>query len=261
MSEMPKKSVNSRPYLKTCELIYQLTSQRIGEKYRKWEADNPKYNTQSQFFPEDRKLIGRVLNCIRTKNNPYLITPRIQEAIIENLDFTDVNELYWGEDISEYFQHFFTILLLEIQEYKDYTKFWMGIPLSTESEITKFYLENQVPILEIDESYNQESEALIDQFINFTFNKISYFEFESAERLGYYREDELVYRMKRKPNKPKKDEEVDETKVDKKAKEYKNEILTFIELPKKLDVFVEKVFVPFISSICLDKLLESHIKR
>lgn len=83
MSEIPKKSVNSRPYLKTCELIYQLTSQRIGEKYRKWEADNPKYNTQSQFFPEDRKLIGRVLNCIRTKNNPYLITPRIQEAIID----------------------------------------------------------------------------------------------------------------------------------------------------------------------------------
>lgn len=70
-----------------------------------------------------------------------------------------------------------------------------------------------------------------------------------------------MYRMKRKPNKPKKDEEVDETKVDKKAKEYKNEILTFIELPKKLDVFVEKVFVPFISSICLDKRLESHIKR
>ena len=47
---MPKKSVNSRPYLKTCELIYQLASQRIGEKYRKWEADNPKYNTQSHFF-------------------------------------------------------------------------------------------------------------------------------------------------------------------------------------------------------------------
>lgn len=258
---MPKKSVNSRPYLKTCELIYQLASQRIGEKYRKWEADNPKYNTQSQFFPEDRKLISRVLNCRRTTNNPYLITPKIQEAIIENLDFTDVNELYWGEDISEYFQHFFTILLLEIQEYKDYTKFWMGIPLSTESEITKFYLENQVPILEIDESYNQESEALIDKFINFTFNKISYFEFESAERLGYYREDELVYRMKRKPNKPKKDEEVDEKKVDIKTKEYKNEILTFIELPKKLDIFVEKVFVPFISSICLDKRLESHIKR
>ena len=54
---MPKKSVNSRPYLKTCELIYQLASQRIGEKYRKWEANNPKYNTQSQFFPEDRKPI------------------------------------------------------------------------------------------------------------------------------------------------------------------------------------------------------------
>lgn len=180
---------------------------------------------------------------------------------MENLDFTDVNELYWGEDISEYFQQFFTILLLEIQEYKDYTKFWIGIPLSTESEITKFYLENQVPILEIDESYNQEYEALIDQFINFTFNKISYFEFESAKRLGYYREDELVYRTKRKPNKPKKDEEVDETKVDKKAKEYKNEVLTFIELPKKLDIFVEKVFVPFISSICLGKRLELHIKH
>lgn len=107
MSEMPKKSVNSRPYLKTCELIYQLASQRIGEKYRKWEADNPKYNTQSQFFPEDRKLIGRVLNCIRTKNNPYLITPKIQEAIIENLDFTDVNELYWGGRYFRVFSTFF----------------------------------------------------------------------------------------------------------------------------------------------------------
>lgn len=55
---MPKKSVNSRPYLKTCELIYQLTSQRIVEKYRKWKEDNLKYNTQSQFFPEDRKLVA-----------------------------------------------------------------------------------------------------------------------------------------------------------------------------------------------------------
>ena len=70
-----------------------------------------------------------------------------------------------------------------------------------------------------------------------------------------------MYRMKRKPNKPKKDEEVDEKKVDIKTKEYKNEVLTFIELPKKLDIFVEKVFVPFISSICLDKRLGSHIKR
>ena len=25
---------------------------KIGEKYRKWEANNPKYNTQSRFFPE-----------------------------------------------------------------------------------------------------------------------------------------------------------------------------------------------------------------
>lgn len=32
-------------------------------------------------------------------------------------------------------------------------------------------------------------------------------------------------------------------------------------MPKELDIFVEKVFVPFISSICLDKRLESHIKR
>lgn len=32
-------------------------------------------------------------------------------------------------------------------------------------------------------------------------------------------------------------------------------------MPKKLDIFVEKVFVPFISSICLDERLESHIKR
>lgn len=144
---------------------------------------------------------------------------------MEKLSFDDVNELYWGDDPNHYFQEFFTTLLLEAQEYKDYSHRWMKIPLSTEKEIADFYTGNRIPIIEIGESNNPDYLTLIDHFIDFTLNKMDYLDFAPDDKSPVYLEQGLVY---------KKDGE---------------ETLTFVQLPKKIDTFVEKVFITFITSI------------
>lgn len=227
MSEMKIKKGQSRSYNKSCSLIYELTSQRIREKYDIWAKKNTEFNTQSRFYPEDSKLIGKVMNNKRTDNNKYLITPAIQNAIMENLGFEDVNTLYWG-DVESYFQRLFTILLLEAQEYHDYSTYWQGISLSTEADISDFYKKNHFLLVDIRPTDNQMYKPLLDQFVDFTYNKIDYFRFDSVSRIGEYVEDEFIYKK----------DGVD--------------TLTFVRLPEKLDVFTGKVLIPFISSICLN---------
>lgn len=199
-------------------MIYKLASERISEKYLAWEKKNPEYNNQTGFYPNDSKLIGKVMACKRTVNNKYLLTPAIQEAIMENLDFTDVNELYWGNDVDLYFEELFTTLLLEAQTYRNYQKHWMGTPLATEIDIRNFYRSNRDLILGIVPFDNAEYKSLKDRFIDFTFNRVEYFEFDNEDRVGEYIEDEPV------------------------SHKDGAQTLTFVGLPKKLDIFVEKAF-------------------
>ncbi|MEK5056534.1 hypothetical protein MHH96_24505 [Niallia sp. FSL K6-0212] len=221
---------------KTCELIYKLASARISQKYGEWKKKQPNRGAMIEIYP-DRKLFGNVLNCIRTKkDNPYLLTIKLAKAIEERLDFHDLNEVYWGSDPESYFEELFTTLLLDMHTCKDYSKFWMETPLTTESEVKDFYRLNRESIVENKEVGNgqngyEEYKSLKDRFIDFTYNKYDYFEL--VDEVGEYTDGASVHN---------KDGET---------------VLTFYQLPLKINTFAEKVLLPFVSGICLNNLFDS----
>ncbi|UNJ96126.1 hypothetical protein MN093_11030 [Bacillus mycoides] len=223
-------------YEKTCDLIYKLASARISQKYDEWKKYQPYRGAMIEIYP-DRKLFGNVLNCMRTKkDNPYLLTLKLAEAIVKPLKFHDLNEVYWSSTPELYFEELFTTLLLEMQTYKDYTKSWMETPLTTESEIKDFYRLNRESIIENKEIGNgqngyEEYKSLKDRFIDFTYNKYDYFEL--VDEVGEFTDGASVHN---------KDGE---------------KVLTFYQLPRKINTFAEKVLLPFVSGVCLNNLIDS----
>ncbi|TWO90223.1 hypothetical protein [Bacillus velezensis] len=214
---------------KTCELIYKLASERISEKFEEWKKSRNSNNAIIDFYPSDRNLFGDVLNCKKTKkDNPYLLTPKLVEVILEELDFKNIYEVYWGDDAGLYFEELFTTLLLDMQPYNDYTKNWMGIPLTSEEEIRDFYREF---ILEHEPKSNGEYKSMKECFIQFTKNSYDYFEL--VNEVGDF---------------------IEESPVDNKEG---NEVLTFHKLPKKIKIFAEEILLPFVSGICLNIFFDS----
>lgn len=209
-------------FTKTCELIYKHASKRISEKYEEW---NQSYGGGiNGFCSTNRKVLGYILKCKPTKDNPYLLTPSLVQELLVNQDFFyDENEIYWGNDANEYLEDLFITVLLEMQESNDYTKYWMGIPLKTEIEIRDFYSNF---IRDIEDVY----ESLKDAFVNFTFNSNEYFEL--VGEVG----------------------EIIKDSVDSKDS---NKVLTFYKLPKKIAIYAEKILLPFISGICFNLFISS----
>nr|WP_211189201.1 hypothetical protein [Paenibacillus polymyxa] len=224
---------------KTCELIYKLASERINEKYDEWKKSRDIYNDIIDIYPSDRNLFGNVLRCKRTKNNPYLLTPKLVEVVLDELDFNDEYEVYWGNDVAAYLEELFTTLLLEMHTCKEYSKFWMETPLTTESEVRDFYRLNRESIIENKKNGDgqngyEEYKSLIDRFIDFTKNKYDYFEL--VDEVGEYTDGAFVHN---------KDGE---------------KVLTFYQLPRKVNIFAERVLLPFVSGICLNNLIDSFVE-
>lgn len=218
------KIVLEPTFEKTCDLIYSLASARINQKYEEWKKRQSYSPAMIEFYPSDRNLFGYVLKCKRKKDNPYLLTPKLVEIILETLeDFNDKNEVYWGQEaeVGSYIEDLFTTMLLEMKKYNKYTKCWMETPLTTEREIRDFYLEF---ILGNEDVF----ESLKDNFINFTYNSYEYFE--------------LV-------------DKVGEIKKDSVTKKDSNETLTFHELPKKIKIYADEILLPFVSGICLNNFI------
>lgn len=226
MSKMARTTKLLEPtFEKTCDLIYRLASFRISQKYNKWKKDQSYSSSMIEFYPSDRKLFGYVLKPERKKDNPYLLTPKLVEVLLEKLDFIDKNEVYWGQEdeVSSYLEDLFTTILIEMKTYNEYTKYWMETPLTTEREIKDFYLKFILGNADVFES-------LKDDFINFTYNSYEYFE--------------LL-------------DEVGEIIKDSVAKKDSNEALTFHELPKKIKIYADNILLPFVSGICLENLIDS----
>lgn len=224
-TKMPqKKKVLEPSFERTCDLIYNLASTRISQKFEKWQDEQPHNSAIDYFYPTDRKLFGNLLKGKRRKDNPYLLTPKLVETIFEELDFLDKNAIYWGgeDEVSLYIGDFFTTLLLEVTACHEYTKYFMGTNLITDKEVNHFYLKFIYG--------NQDNfESLKDDFIDFTYNSYNYFEL--VDEIG----------------------EIKENCIDLKDS---NKTLTFHALPEKIKIYVDKIFIPFVSGICLDNLIK-----
>ncbi|WP_270513086.1 hypothetical protein [Lactococcus lactis] len=216
---------------RSCKLIYSLASRRIKKKYEQW-TDNRNHikTTHEDFYPANRSLIGNILECNRTKDNPYLITPKIVSVLVQELNFHDETEIFWGDDVGIYLEDLFTCLILDMKNSQEYTKNWSDFQLSNETQIKNFYHKFFV-------EKTKNLEKLTDDFIDFTYN--SYHDFKIVESNGVC---EVVEQ----------DEQIN--------KKNKSEFLTFTYLPEKLKTFAEEILLDFMRNICFENLLEENAK-
>lgn len=100
--------------------IYEMTSSRIKIKVEKSKLKH------SEIYKHDPKLISRIINNKRTRNNPYLLNNSVIESsyvddesnkniptgLLNTLDFSSKKDLLWGTDteIENYLEEFFFIL-------------------------------------------------------------------------------------------------------------------------------------------------------
>ncbi len=216
---------------RTCKFIYLLTSKRIQDKYKQWENDRNHVNTTYEdFYPENRNLFGNILKSKPTKDNPYLITPKIVPVLLNELNFRDANEIFWGNDIELYLEDLFTCLILDMKDFQEYTKHWCDFQLINEKQIKKFYHKFFV---EKEENINK----LKDDFIDFTYN--TYLEFRIVESNGIC---ECIEQNKQINDKN------------------RSECLNFTYLPEKIKIYVEEILVPHVGLICFQNLLEEDAK-
>lgn len=225
------KIVVEANFYTTCELFYSLASKRIERKYLQWIEDRNGQNaTHTDFYPQNRNLFSNILQGKRTDDNPYLITPKIIPTLLNELDFNDVNEIFWGDDISLYFEDLFYCLINDMKDFPEYTKNWGGLKIASEYEIKKFYQSFFV-------EDNQKIEVLKDSFIDFTYN--NYHELKVLDVDGTIQiieQDSLV--------------------------ESKNnyELLTFKNLPDKIKIFAENIFLPQINDIRINTLIKNSME-
>ena len=216
------KVVKEKPYPKTTQLIYSQASERIDEKYNEWADRQPKRPAKVDVY-SDTKLLTNVLEYHITKkindgNYSKLVSLDLAKALVTNLGFKDLNEVYWG-DPQIYFKDYIVTLLLEIQESEDYSGYFWDIPLSTKEDVEKFYQNYKDEIL----NDGEKSPSLLSRFIDFTYNV-----HEIIEPVGD------VF-------------EFQDVKVDNSGlKNISSETLTFENLPHSLDVFIKEILLSFI---------------
>lgn len=216
------KVIKENPYPRTTQLIYSQASERIDEKYKKWSKRQQKRPAKVDVY-SDTKLLTNVLEYHNTKkindgNYSKLVTLDLAKALVTNLDFKDLNEVYWG-DPEIYFEDYIVTLLLEMQESKDYSRYFWDIPLSTKKDVEKFYQSYKDEIL----NDGERSQSLVSSFIDFTYNV-----HESLEPVG----DVFDFQ----------DVKVDNSRL----KNISSETLTFENLSHSLDVFIKEILLPFI---------------
>lgn len=216
----------------TCELIYSLTSNRISYKYEKWaEKKNNIKTTHGDFYSDNRSLFGNILNNNRIEDNPYLITPKILPVLLNELDFNDENEIYWGEDVKIYLEDLFICLVLDMKNYSEYSKHWSDFQLDNDVKIRDFYQEYIV-------AKPDNFEKFLDDFVDFTYN--TYNDFRIVEIDGVCKIIELDQCISLKN---------------------KTEFLSFTYLPQKNKILAEKIVIPLMDSISLERLLDQNNMR
>lgn len=225
------KVVKENPYPKTTQLIYSQASKRIDEKYNEW-AKHQQRPAKVDVY-SDTKLLNNVLDYHKTKeiangNYSKLVSLKLAKVLVTNLDFNDLNEVYWGNP-KIYFKDFFVTLLLEMQKSENYIDYFWDIPLSTEEDIETFYQNFEDEIL----NDGERGQSLLSCFIDFTYNI-----HESMEPVGD------IFKLQNM--------KVDESNL----KNVSSEILTFENLPSSLDVFIKEILLPFIWNIGFDDFNE-----
>lgn len=117
------------------EFIYENCANRIKEQKNKLDI------TALEIYPSDDKMISKITNNKRTKNNRFLVTDRVLEyysrdnkeiyGIVSKLNFNSKSEVLWGdkEEIKKYLPELFSMIFDDLLENFD------------KNELEKFFLD------------------------------------------------------------------------------------------------------------------------
>jgi len=103
---------------KTCRHLFQLTATRVRER-KAYLKEKGVIKGDSDIYAEELPLVSRIINFDGTtcpKNNKYLIPFRAVSSFVENLQFVDDHELFWGgdEEIKRYANELFFNMTIDI---------------------------------------------------------------------------------------------------------------------------------------------------
>lgn len=137
----------------TLNLIYEKCAERI--KQRK----NTLKITASKIYPNDPKLVSKIINNTKTKNNRFLIPDSVLQCwydnecfgLISKLNFNSKQDVLWGnkKEIQEYLYELFLMIFDDLQECYDeniLNDFYLDyIPYAKYTALIKLLLGNEIP--------------------------------------------------------------------------------------------------------------------
>lgn len=100
-------------YGRTTEYIFMKAAERLKARKCSLQITNTEIAKLGKYDP---KIIGRIMNNRRMRNNKYLIPPAYVEPLVKKLEFNSDTELFWGDIQSDdtYMKPMFVNLLQDL---------------------------------------------------------------------------------------------------------------------------------------------------
>jgi len=86
-------SENETKYPLTTDFIYSSCAKRLKERKLSFRLTDSEIAAGDNL---DRKVVNRILNNTKTRNNPYLIPPAYVRPLMETLEYASEVEMLWG---------------------------------------------------------------------------------------------------------------------------------------------------------------------
>jgi len=103
-------------YPLTTDFIYSVCAKRLKERKMALRMTDAEIVAGGY----DRKVVNRIINGTRTRNNPFLVPPAYVRPLVAALRFESDCELYWGATDDESFvEPLFFKLVSDIQDESD----------------------------------------------------------------------------------------------------------------------------------------------
>ena len=118
-------------YPETTGFIYRECAKRLKERKLSLKITDAEIAAGGY----DRKVVSRILNDKKTRNNPYLIPPAYVRPLMKKLELASEVELFWGDIDDEHFiETLFCNLVTDILDESDWNEHYLDEPYWSKNE-------------------------------------------------------------------------------------------------------------------------------
>jgi len=126
------KFENDTKYPLTTNYIYSECAKRLKERKQSLKMTDAEIAAGGF----DRKVVNRIINGTRTRNNPYLIPPAYVKPLVKNLRYENEAGLLWGDENDEGFiEAMFYNLVIDILDESDWNENYFDEPCWSKSKV------------------------------------------------------------------------------------------------------------------------------